>query len=142
MTTSKYYIHIYDPKIDTMEYKYVNYKDIDLIKKSSSSEIFINDLLEYLSVDEASVCIDKIKTKLSKTGLLHLQNIDLKTFCLNIAYDQITSDLFNNIILEGVPKKHIYNLDSLKKLITSKGLIISKFRFLNGINFYIECAKS
>ena len=75
---SKYYVHLYDPHIENIEYKYVNYLNIDSIKKSSCSEIFINDLLEYLSEEEALSCLDKIKTKLSKKGLIHIQNIDLK----------------------------------------------------------------
>jgi len=116
----KYYVHLYDPNIENTEYKYINYADLDSIKKSSCSEIFINDLLEYLSEEEASKCLDKIKTKLSKKGLIHIQNIDLKGFCLNIAYDR---------------------LNSLKELLISKNLVISKVRFLNGINFYIECTK-
>jgi hypothetical protein len=142
MTKPKYYIHLAPPITEDNQFKYINYADIDSIKKSSASEIFINDMLEYISAEESKILLTKIKDKLCKNGLLHIQNTDIKGLSLNLIYDQINIDTYQTIMFSGISKKNIFCIDKMKRLIsTIPDIKISKIKFLNGINFYVECTK-
>jgi hypothetical protein len=45
-------------------------------------------------------------------------------------------------MFSGICKKNIFCIDKMKRLIsTIPDIKISKIKFLNGINFYVECTK-
>ena len=75
---------------------------------------------------------------------MNLNYLFFIVFILNnssLIYNNINSSIYKNILFNN-NKKNIYSLGELKNIIGGiPGLKIDKCRFVNAIQYYIECVK-
>lgn len=135
------YLHIVKPLVELEKFEFFELKDIKKIKRNSIDEIFIGDLLDYADDDNATVVLNEISLKLKKGGKLYLQSNDTKCVAAALLYDNINTKIFKNIIF-SYQKKNIFTLTEIKKMLSTIELLnIARCRFLNGVQYYIECHK-
>ena len=83
-----------------------------------------------------------IASKLKSKGKLHLQGTDANSLCCGVAYSQLDIMTFKTLLF-GAKKNNIFNVTQIKKSIENyiKDVEINKIKFLNGLQYYIECVK-
>lgn len=136
---TKYYIHQLKPQIEISGFEFCSLEDIDKIKNNSATEIFIYDLLEYIPYEDLFTVYQEILKKLAKNGIIHIHGTDLRSLCLSVLDGQINSGVFRSILF-GYHKRNIMSISDIKLFIGSyPNLVIQKIKFLNGLQYYIEC---
>jgi hypothetical protein len=144
IVNKKIYLHYLEPQIKLDGFEFVDILKIDKIKNSSVEEIIIQDLLEYNNDTINISILNKIISKLQPNGKLHIQGLDAKAMCYGIVYSQLDISTFK-ILVFGSNKNNIYSIGQIKNCIANdlnNKLIIEKIKFLNGLQYYIECVKN
>ena len=139
----KIYLHYFEPKIKIDGFEFVNIEKIDKIKNNIYEEIIIQDVLEYHSDNNAVILLQKIASKLQTGGKLHIQGLDSKALCYGVVYSQLDVEAFKNFVF-GSGKNNIYTINQIKGFIKNQAgelLSINKIKFLNGLQYYVECIK-
>jgi hypothetical protein len=141
--SSKIFLHFIEPEINLEGFQFYDINKLNKIKDLSLEEIVIQDLLEYFSDMEFIDVLSKITNKLKPAGKLHIQGTDANSLCCGVAYSQIDIETFK-ILLFGAKKSNIFGLSHLKKHIENNltNLSINKIKFINGLQYYIECVKN
>lgn len=135
------YLHIVKPLVELEKFEFYDLNDIKKIRRSSIDEIYIGDVLDYLDDDNTLILLHDIHLKLRKGGKLYIQSNDSKCVAAALIYDNINSKIYKNIVF-SYQKKNIFTLTEIKRIIGSiEGLKIDKCKFLNGVQYYIECQK-
>lgn len=135
------YLHLIKPLVELDKFEFFELKDIKKIRRSSIDEIFIGDLLDYLDDDSAIIILNDLCLKLKKGGKLYLQSNDVKCVAAALIYDNINTKIYKNIIF-SYQKKNIFTLSEIKRMLNSiESLSIERCKFLNGVQYYIECHK-
>lgn len=140
--SSKIFLHLIEPQIKAEGFEFYDASKIDKIKENSLEEIIIQDLLEYFSDNDYIKILINIVSKLKPDGKLHIQGTDANSLCCGVAYSQIDVMTFKALLF-GANKSNIFSLTQLKTQIEDniKSIDINKIKFLNGLQYYIECAK-
>lgn len=138
----KIFLHFIEPQVKIEEFEFFDASKIDKIKDNSVQEIAIQDLLEYFSDTESIRILVKIVSKLKPKGKLHIQGTDANSLCCGVAYSQIDIMTFKALLF-GAKKNNIFSISQIKKSIENNlnELEINKIKFLNGLQYYIECLK-
>lgn len=139
----KIYLHYFEPKIKIEGFEFVNIEKIDKLKNETYEEIVIQDVLEYHGDAGAIVLLQKIVSKLRSGGKLHMQGLDSKALCYGVVYSQIDIEAFKTFVF-GSGKNNIYTISQVKGFIQNslkETLNINKIKFLNGLQYYLECVK-
>lgn len=141
LSIDKAYIHAIEPKISITEFEFCN---IDLLKKmkdSFSREIAIQDLLEYYEDKYILQILNEIISKLQDNGKLHIQGLDIKSLCNSVASGQIDILTFKTLLLSS-GKKNFYSVLQIKSILKNiPNIEITKIKFMNGLQYYLECTK-
>jgi hypothetical protein len=138
----KYYIHINKPQIEVNDFEFYEISKLNKLKDNSISEVLIYDLLEYINYVDIYEIFKTITEKVVVDGKIHIQGTDLKSLCLAVLDSQIDSNIFRSILF-GLNKKNIMSLNDTRKLIDSfSNITVNKIKFLNGVQYYIECLKN
>lgn len=141
ITLEKIYLHILQPNIPIAEFEFHSINDIKKLKNESAKEIAIQDLLEYYEDKYVNSLLNEIVSKLENNGKLHIQGMDIRSLCSSFVYGQIDTIAFKSLIINN--KKNIYSISQIKNSIKQiNGLEISKIKFINGLQYYLECIKS
>jgi hypothetical protein len=124
------------------EYEILDIKNIHKLKKNSVSDLYFSDVLDYLSNNQAiNSLFDQIKDKLCANASIHIQGTDIQCISSALVYGQITNTIFNMVVF-GEGKRSIHSMQEIKKIILETGFLkINEIKFLNGIQYYIECQK-
>lgn len=140
--SSKIFLHLIEPQIKVEGFEFYDASKIDKIKENSLEEIIIQDLLEYFSDNDYIKILINIVSKLKPDGKLHIQGTDANSLCCGVAYSQIDVMTFKALLF-GASKSNIFSLTQLKTQIEDnvKSIDINKIKFLNGLQYYIECVK-
>lgn len=137
----KIYLHYSEPDIKVDGFEFYEAKKLDKIKSNSVSEIIIQDLLDFHSEKDNEFILKEIVSKLKVGGSLHIQSIDLRSLCNNLVYSQIDDNMFK-ILVFGAGKTNMHSMAQIKELITKiLNIKVSKIKFINGLQYYIECIK-
>ena len=138
----KIFLHLTEPSIKVEGFEFFDVSKINKIKAMSLEEVIIQDLLEYFSDSEAVQLLVNIASKLKSKGKLHLQGTDANSLCCGVAYSQLDIMTFKTLLF-GAKKNNIFNVTQIKKSIENyiKDVEINKIKFLNGLQYYIECVK-
>lgn len=140
--TKKYYIHYLKPQIELNGFTFYDFNKINKIKEKSLDEIFIYDLLEYIKYGDLSEVVEVISNKLTKNGILHIQGTDMKSLCLAVVDSQLDSNIFRSIVLSP-NKKNLMSFNEIRTFIDGfNNIHINKIKFINGLQYYIECSKN
>jgi effector-binding domain-containing protein len=139
----KYYVHMLEPAQKMDGFKFLELSTyLKKIKKNSSGDIFIGDLLEYFSVLETTQVLNELISKLSSESKIFIQGIDAKSVAYNFATDQIDSNMFISLLYNNGTKKTVFTFPNIKYIIKNiDGIEITNIKFINSINYYIECQK-
>jgi len=143
-TNKKIYLHYFEPKVKIEGFEFVNIEKLEKLKNNTYEEIVIQDVLEYYSDSDAVIVLKEIANKLQANGKLHIQGLDSKALCYGIVYSQIDITSFKTFVF-GIGKNNIYTIGQVKNFINneiSSILKINKVKFLNGLQYYIECIKA
>lgn len=136
-------IFLYHSPIDILEdkYDYMDIKELNNINDNSiSSNIFIFDLLDSISFQEADHILKQIQSKIVSKTILEIQSIDI--FCLSssLLNKQIDIEMYNNLIF-GTGKRHIKSLEKIIDLLKINNYNILETKFMNGIQYYVKAEK-
>lgn len=135
------FLHILEPDILIDNFEFVSISKIKKIKKNSADKIYISDLLDHISDSETTIILNEICSKMTSGGKLYIQSSDSNCLASSLIYNNINSDIYKKILFNN-NKKNIYSLGELKNIIGGiPGLKIDKCRFVNAIQYYIECYK-
>lgn len=139
---TKYFVHLNEPSTNIPEFEFITPETFTKkIKNNSCAEIFIGDLFDYMSLDDISNFLDTIISKLSDKGKIMIQSVDARSLCYSFAIDQADLNLFNAMAY-GNGKQRLSTLSQIRNIVNTKNQIkVQKIKFINGINFYIECEK-
>lgn len=135
------YLHLAEPSIMVDGFEFTNFSKIKKIKKTSIDEIYIGDLLDYFDNESCSVILLEIMNKLKDGGKLYIQSFDAKCLASSLVYGNINTVAFKNLLF-GASKKNIFTLNDLKGIIENSNIKITKCRFINAMQYYIECVKN
>ncbi len=141
--SKKIFLHYIEPQVKIDGFEFVHIDKIDKLKNNSMEEILIQDLLEYHSDEENIGILNKLIGKLMAGGKIHIQGLDSKALCYGVTYAQIDTNTFRALVY-GFGKHNIYNISQIKSLIFNEfksALVIEKIKFINGMQYYIECIK-
>lgn len=140
----KYYVHLLENDQPIKNYEFIKVSDfLKKTKKETVSEIFINDLLDYYIDNERIDLIKEIVSKLDKNGKLYIQATDPKLLSSSYLYGQIDINIFKAMIFGGGNKKNITNISDIRNIINSiNNIKINEIKFINAIQYYIECYKA
>ena len=137
----KYFIHYNKPPVDISGFDFYDFAKLNKIKDSTIKEIFIYDLLEYVPFMDVHSIYNELLDKLEPNGLLHIQGTDSKSLCLSLLSSQIDNNAFRSMIF-GAKKINIMSFNELRKLLESNGkAYITKTKFINALQYYVECCK-
>lgn len=135
------FLHFIEPSIDIDNFEFYDANKIKKLKNNSLEAIYIGDLLDYVNPNNSVELIATICSKLKSGGLLHIQSNDSRSLASALIYNNINNKIFKNMIF-GSEKKTIYTLGELKQVINDVvELKVTKCKFLNAIQYYIECVK-
>lgn len=135
------FIHIIEPSVMLDNFEFMSVSKIKKIKKNSIDEIYIGDLLDYLSSDDGLIILQEIVTKLTSGGKLHIQSSDAKCLASALLYNNINITIYKGLLFNN--KKNIYTLTEIKNILSGiQNIKISKCKFINAIQYYIECFKN
>ena len=135
------FIHIIEPSVMLDNFEFMSVSKIKKIKKNSIDEIYIGDLLDYLSSDDGFIILQEIVTKLTAGGKLHIQSSDAKCLASALLYNNINIAIYKGLLFND--KKNIYTLTEIKNILSGiQNIKISKCKFINAIQYYIECFKN
>lgn len=125
------------------DYEILEVKNIHKIKKASISDLYMVDILDYFSNQEAiKELISQFKDKLSKDAKIYIQGNDLRSVAASLIYGQITNIMFNLLVF-GNSKRSMYSMSEIRQIVLSSGFLkINEIKFLNGIQYYFECQKN
>lgn len=139
---TKYYVHIVEPENFDSNLVYIPLDQFAKKRKQNYKEdILINDLLEYFFYNDSKQVLFDIVTKLKKDARLHIQGIDARSVANNFVNDLMDLEIFN-MLMYGYGKKQVLSFSKIKYLLDSiPDIRIENIRFINGINYYIECIK-
>lgn len=139
---SKVFLHFIEPQIKLEGFEFYDVSKLDKIKDSYFDEVIIQDLLEHFSDAESIPILRKIISKTKQDGKIHIQGTDANALCCGVAYSQIDIVTFKTLLF-GANKINIFNLAQLKKQIQDniKDIDLNKIKFINGLQYYIECIK-
>jgi|LakMenEpi08Jun12_1017391.scaffolds.fasta_scaffold01475_3 hypothetical protein len=139
---TNYFIHIFESNKDLDNFEFI---DLETFfkkhkKNESCNDILISDLLEYFSEADSLEVLSGILSKMKKGSRLYVQGTDILSVCSSLINNQITPSMFNMIVY-GLGKKHMFTFGNIKSLLSGQNLQINQIKFINGINYYIECTK-
>ena len=136
-------IFLYHSEVDILEDKY-NYMDIkkldDIEDDSISSDLFIFDLLDSVSLQEADSILRKINNKILPKTTLEIQSIDIFSMSSSLLNKHIDIEMYNNMIF-STGKKHIKSLERVTDLLRLNNFSILETKFINGIQYYVKAEK-
>jgi hypothetical protein len=136
-------IFLYHSEVDILEDKY-NYMDIkkldDIEDDSISSDLFIFDLLDSVSLQEADSILRKINNKILPKTTLEIQSIDIFSISSSLLNKHIDIEMYNNMIF-STGKKHIKSLERVTDLLRLNNFSILETKFINGIQYYVKAEK-
>lgn len=133
----KIYLHIVNPSVQIEGFDFFDVKQLKKIKKKSVEEIYIGDLLDYIDQDNCASLLAEIISKISSGGKLYIQGIDAKALASAFVYNHINIDIYKNLLYNN--KTNIHTLGYLRNLLSRFGGIeISKCRYINNMQYYIE----
>jgi hypothetical protein len=136
-------IFLYHSEVDILEDKY-NYMDIkkldDIEDDSISSDLFIFDLLDSVSLQEADSILKKINNKILPKTTLEIQSIDIFSISSSLLNKHIDIEMYNNMIF-STGKKHIKSLERVTDLLRLNNFSILETKFINGIQYYVKAEK-
>jgi hypothetical protein len=136
-------IFLYHSEIDMLEdkYEYMNIKKLDEIEDGSiSSDIFIFDLLDSVSLQEADSILKKIQSKILSKTTIEIQSIDIFSISSSLLNKHIDIEMYNNMIF-NTGKKHIKSLERVNDLLKLNDYSILETKFINGIQYYVKAEK-
>lgn len=136
-------IFLYHSEIDILEekYNYIDIKKLDEIENNSlSSDIFIFDLLDNVTLEEADSILKKIKNKILSKTILEIQSIDIFSISSSLLNKHIDIEMYNNMIF-NTGKKHIKSLERIVDLLKLNNYSILETKFINGIQYYVKAEK-
>jgi hypothetical protein len=100
------------------------------------------DLLDYVNDEKIKDLVLDITQKLKTDGQLFIQATDSKNLAFALVYGQINNDIYKNIIY-GTNKKNTHTMGEIKNLLsTIDNLNITKCKYINTMQYYIECQKN
>lgn len=135
------YLHIIEPEKLSEQFKFLSVKDFLKKKKIKDSDIFIGDLLEYFSHDASLDIFNNIVEKLSTGFKLLIQGVDIRSIANSFSMDEMNETIFNMLVY-GNGKKQSISFYKMKNIIHARANIeIDSIKFMNSINYYIECVK-
>lgn len=140
---SKIYLHYIEPQISIEDFKFYDAQKIDKLKDNSINDIFLNDLLDYNNSNDNITLLNKCIEKLKPNGKIHIQGFDTRAICHGLTYGQIDISLFKNLVFSN-GKINIHSIEEIKNILNKEyknKLVIEKIKFLNGLQYYIECGK-
>lgn len=143
ISNEKHYIHLFEPnqKIDGFNFMSMEVF-LKKFKKNSSNDIFIGDLLEYFPANETINVINELVAKLSINQKLYIQGIDAKSVSYSFATDQMDSTMFATLLYNNGTKKTTFTFPNMKYILSNiNDLKITNIKFINSVNYYIECQK-
>lgn len=142
----RYSVHLFKPAHEIHNFNFSLLNDfLKKAKKNSVSELFIYDLLDYCSDTEIVELITKLLMKLQSGGKLYIQGTDVKLLSSAYLYGQIDLAVYKAMVFgnKNLYKNNILNISTLKNLLTEiNDLTVSEIKFINGIQYYIECTKN
>lgn len=136
----KLFLHLVKPEYIPVGTEYESISNIDNIKDNSCDEISINDLLDFLSYNEMSHILDSLITKLSNTGSLIIQSVDLYQMCSSVTFGDIDLDTIKMVLYQN--KKSIYTLYDIETELKNRKLNIIEKKYINIFEYYIKAIKS
>jgi hypothetical protein len=136
-------ILLYNTTIDILEDKY-DYVDVKKLQEtpdeSISSDIFIFDLLDNMTYQEADSLLKLIQNKILSKTTIDIQSIDIFAISSSLLNQHIDIETYNAAIL-GTGKKHIKSLEKIISLLKNNNFHILETKFINGIQYYVKAEK-
>lgn len=137
--TKSIFLHVVEPSVPIDNFEFVHLSKIKKIKKHSVSELYIGDILDYISDDDGALLLKELPNKLTKGGKLYIQAYDAKCLSSALTHNNINNTIYRNLLFNNGAKKNIYTMSEIKDLLRSTvNGKINKCKFINGLQYYIE----
>lgn len=135
----KYFIHLKENTIPIENFDFYDIKKLNKIANGSVKEIYVQDLFDFYTDNMTIGLLNDLANKLSKDGILHIQATDAINLSISLIYKQIDINIYKTIIFNN-NRINIFSMSKLVKIIQESGrFTISKRKFINGLQYYIEC---
>ena len=109
-------------------------EDLQLLNNELSDKIYINDILNYLDLQQVIPTLANIKSKLVNTGTIVIEEYDSFEVCSAFINGRINSIDLNNII-RG--RMHLFNIVDITVIINKAGLKIA-VKEIDSLKHYVE----
>lgn len=139
IVTKKLFVHLLKPEYIPVGMEFVGIQDIDSIDDNSCVEIVINDLLDYVSYNDANNILDSLIKKLCTNGSLVIQSVDLYQLSCAITFEDIDLDTCKMILYQN--KKAIYTMYDIQSEISNRNLDLVEKKYINIFEYYIRAQK-
>jgi hypothetical protein len=135
------FVHLFEPEQKIQNFKFIHFNDFTKKRnKKQKYNLYVGDLLEYFDKSDSLEVIKSIVEKLESGSQLHIQGVDAKSVAQSFASDELTETMYS-VLMYGLGKKNIFTFPSIKNLIKHiDHLEIVNIRFMNAINYYLECS--
>lgn len=139
----KYQIHLFESEHSVDGFEFITpEKFFKKIKKPIVTEVLLYDMLDYFGNDNRIDVLSKITTRIKSGGKIFIQGVDAKLLSSAYLYGQIDTNIFKTMLF-GAGKNNIFTIDDIKNLISEvKTISVSEIKFINAMQYYIECFKN
>jgi len=137
----KIFLHFIKPDFLPIESEFVNINEIDKLDNEGCDLIYMSDVLDYISYNEATSLLDHVFSKLSASGEIIIQSVDLYHLASAIVFDNIDIET-SKLILYGNNKKNIFTIYDIQTELANRKIDIVEQKYVNIFEYYIRAKKS
>lgn len=132
------FFHSQQQELMPVNAKFDNISNLSRYQDNSIGKIIVQDLFDYLLVEDIHNLLPVIYKKLRPLGSLEIQSVDLKQLSLGVAFNDIRISLAQYLLYPH--KKSIHTLPELIGMLGS--FVIDSKKYVNIFEYYILATKA
>jgi hypothetical protein len=109
-----------------------NLNTLDIIcSDGEATEIIVDDILCAFTQQEQYRVVAKLVSKLKSGGNIVIYFTDIEIACRDLTLGSIDLDTFTQAVIQSTPIKSFLETDSIKQILSSLNVVITKCQFKN-----------
>lgn len=117
---------------------YEHIDNINNINLVNYKHIILQDLLDFLSIDEINSLLKTIYEKIQQDSKIEIQSLEFKQLCIAVANEDINENIAKNILYSRKTVNSIYEIENYIKL---NGFKIDTKKYINIFEYNITGIK-
>jgi len=126
--------------IETPESKNIYFQDVKELEDNSIDNIYLNDSLDFIVVDQHSEMLQVLKSKLKPNGLLHIQAPDLKQLSIAITFNKIKIDIAQLVLYKS--RLFLHTSKNIEDILEHNNYVVMIKKYVNVFEYLFVCGKS